>query len=264
MNILKNNTYYFVKLISVCELIILLMSRDIKTRYNGNVLNYMMVLAVPLVWITITVISFQYLNRAVPIFTDDISFVISGILPYLLFRYTITATMRTRSFFTSLAVVSQVKKRYVIFALAAVEFVNAVIIYIIVSLINFLIFSRWEAHKPILIFEGMVIAWLLGLSFGYFCDALSERFSLVYKAVPVVLRPMFLISAVFYTANELPYSLLSIFSWNPLLHVNEIVREGMFEGYHSFYLEPFYPLVFSATLFLAGIIFHRVYDTKNH
>lgn len=129
------------KLITVCELIILLMSRDIKTRYNGNLLNYMMVLAVPLVWITITVISFQYLNRTVPIFTDDISFVIAGILPYLLFRYTITATMRTRSFFTSLAVVSQVKKRHVIFALAAVEFVNAVIIYIIVSLINFLIFS---------------------------------------------------------------------------------------------------------------------------
>ena len=72
MNILKNNTYYFMKLITVCELIILLMSRDIKTRYNGNLLNYMMVLAVPLVWITITVISFQYLNRTVPIFTDDI------------------------------------------------------------------------------------------------------------------------------------------------------------------------------------------------
>ena len=47
MNILKNNTYYFMKLITVCELIILLMSRDIKTRYNGNLLNYMMVLAVP-------------------------------------------------------------------------------------------------------------------------------------------------------------------------------------------------------------------------
>ncbi|HCS0758813.1 TPA: Vi polysaccharide ABC transporter inner membrane protein VexB, partial [Salmonella enterica subsp. enterica serovar Typhi] len=98
MNILKNNSYYFMKLITVCELIILLMSRDIKTRYNGNLLNYMMVLAVPLVWISITVISFQYLNRSVPISTDDISFVIAGILPYLLFRYTITATMRTHSF----------------------------------------------------------------------------------------------------------------------------------------------------------------------
>lgn len=32
------------KLITVYELIILLMSRDIKTRYNGNLLNYMMVL----------------------------------------------------------------------------------------------------------------------------------------------------------------------------------------------------------------------------
>ncbi|ECE4256608.1 Vi polysaccharide ABC transporter inner membrane protein VexB, partial [Salmonella enterica] len=52
MNILKNNSYYFMKLITVCELIILLMSRDIKTRYNGNLLNYMMVLAVPLVWIS--------------------------------------------------------------------------------------------------------------------------------------------------------------------------------------------------------------------
>ncbi|HCC5341073.1 TPA: Vi polysaccharide ABC transporter inner membrane protein VexB, partial [Salmonella enterica subsp. enterica serovar Typhi str. CT18] len=78
MNILKNNSYYFMKLITVCELIILLMSRDIKTRYNGNLLNYMMVLAVPLVWISITVISFQYLNRSVPISTDDISFVIAG------------------------------------------------------------------------------------------------------------------------------------------------------------------------------------------
>lgn len=38
----------------------------------------------------------------------------------------------------------------------------------------------------------------------------------------------------------------------------------MFEGYDSLYLEPLYPLAFSATLFLAGIIFHLICDTENH
>ncbi|POT57211.1 Vi polysaccharide ABC transporter inner membrane protein VexB [Citrobacter amalonaticus] len=264
MNISTKPADYFRKLLAFCELIILLMSRDIRARFHDNILSYVMVLAVPLAWITITVVSFQLLSRTVPIFTDDISFVIAGILPYLLFRYTITATMRSRSFYASLAVVAPVKRGHVTFSLAAVEFVNAVVIYIIVSFINFMVFSRWEVCKPILIFDGMLRAWLLGFSFGYFCDALSGRFPLVYKIVPVILRPMFLISAVFYTANELPYSIFSVLGWNPLLHVNEIVREGMFEGYHSFYVEPLYPLAFSATLFLSGVIFRRLYGTDNH
>lgn len=264
MKISTKSADYFRNLLAFCELIILLMSRDIRARFHDNILSYVMVLAVPLAWIAITVISFQLLSRTVPIFTDDISFVIAGILPYLLFRYTITATMRARSFYASLVVVATVKRRHVILSLAAVEFVNAVIIYLIVSFINFMLFSRWEAHKPLLIFDGMLRAWLLGFSFGYFCDALSNRFPLIYKVVPVVLRPMFLISAVFYTANELPYSLFSVLGWNPLLHVNEIVREGMFEGYHSFYVEPLYPLAFSASLFLAGIVFRLIDETDNN
>ncbi|OAE10246.1 sugar transporter [Pantoea sp. OXWO6B1] len=264
MAISKKCSERFRNFISCYELIILLMSRDLRARFNDNVLSYVMVLAVPLAWITITVISFQLLSRKVPIFTDDVSFVIAGILPYLLFRYTITATMRTRSFYMSLIVVLPVKRKFVMFALASVEFINAVIIYIIVSSINFLFFSHWEIHKPLLIFNGMFMAWLLGCSFGYFCDALSDRFPLVYKALPVVLRPMFLISAVFYTANELPYSVLNVLSWNPLLHANEIVREGMFDGYQSFCLEPLYPLAFCATLFLAGLAFRLILSTHNN
>lgn len=255
---------YLKRLVVCYEIIILLMIRDIKAKYNDNILSYLMVLAVPLAWIVITVISFEFIARVVPIYTDDISFVIAGILPYLLFRYTITATMRTRLFYTSLIVVAPVKRAYVIFALANVEFVNAFVIYIIVSSINYLIFSRWEVFQPFLIFSGMFQAWLLGFSFGYFCDSISDRFSLIYKVVPVILRPMFLISAVFYTANELPYSMLSVLDWNPLLHVNEIVREGMFEGYHSFYLDIVYPLAFSSSLFLAGIAFRMFCSNQNH
>ncbi|WP_407641193.1 Vi polysaccharide ABC transporter inner membrane protein VexB [Budvicia aquatica] len=253
----------FRPLFTFCRLILLLMSRDIRARFNDNILSYVMVLAVPLAWITITVVSFQFLARTLPILTDDISFVVAGILPYLLFRYTITATLRTPSFYQSLAIISTVKRRHVLLALAAVEFVNAVMIYLIVSLTNFLLFAHWEMHTPLRMFEGMLMAWLLGLSFGYCADALAGRFPLVYKAVPVVLRPMFLISAVFYTANELPSSLARVLRWNPLLHANDIVREGMFDGYHSFYADLSYPLVFSTALFMAGMIFRLMDEPDN-
>lgn len=246
-------SFYYFK-----ERIILLMSRDIRSRFGKSVLSYVISLSAPLVWITITVLSFQLLSRKLTVFTDVISFVIAGILPYLLFRYTITAVMRTKSFYTSVSMLPSVKRWHVNLALAMVELINAVIVYLVVSVINYSVFSQWEISRPTGILNGLMMAWLLGLSVGYLCDALSERFSLVAKVVPVVLRPMFLISAVFYTGNEIPYSVSDLLTWNPLLHITEIMREGMFDSYVSFHGNALYPGLFSLSLLLAGLLFRHL------
>jgi capsular polysaccharide transport system permease protein len=53
------------------------------------------------------------------------------------------------------------------------------------------------------------------------------------KVVPILLRPLFFISGIFFAADALPGQFRDILLLNPLLHVSELVRFYLFSGYQS-------------------------------
>ncbi|WP_419421337.1 hypothetical protein ACNVED_14845 (plasmid) [Legionella sp. D16C41] len=78
------------------EIINTLIIKDIKSRFSGDTLAYIWALINPLAWIGAIIIFFSIIGKQVPIFTDIVSFLIPGMLSYILFRYTINSIMRTR------------------------------------------------------------------------------------------------------------------------------------------------------------------------
>jgi ABC-type polysaccharide/polyol phosphate export permease len=244
------------------NIVVSLMLRDIKTKYSGDVLGYTWALLAPLAWIAVIVVSFMVLGRVIPIFTDPVSFVLSGVVPYFCFRSTITAIARTNSLYRTVSFLAPVKRFHAILALALVELLNSVLVLIGLLVFNYVVFDRAEADKPLLVFYGIMLAWLLGFSFGHMFDGLAEYSRLFPRAIPIILRPMFLLSGVFYTANEMPSSFQALIAWNPLLHAVETVRNGMFAGYDSFVVVPALPLSIVGCMFLIGVIARRFWQQK--
>lgn len=72
------------------------------------------------------------------------------------------------------------------------------------------------------------------------------------RMVPIVLRPMFWISGIFFTAPELPSGLLPYLHWNPLLHAIEITRSGVFLDYTTDFADAAVPLSVSAIFLIAS------------
>ncbi|MCU9611880.1 Vi polysaccharide ABC transporter inner membrane protein VexB, partial [Escherichia coli] len=65
-----------------------------KSRFSGDPLGHGWALLNPLAWIGALVVLFTIIGKQPPIYTDIISFMMSGMLPYMVFRYTTMSMMR--------------------------------------------------------------------------------------------------------------------------------------------------------------------------
>jgi capsular polysaccharide transport system permease protein len=70
----------------------------------------------------------------------------------------------------------------------------------------------------------------------------------------IAMRPMFLISGVFFTYQSVPLPWREILWWNPLIHVTGLVRRGLYPGYDAAYASPIYVMALGlGVALLAGV-----------
>lgn len=74
---------------------------------------------------------------------------------------------------------------------------------------------------------------VFSLGIGFLFCVLGPLWPESKKVVPALIRPLFFISGVFFSAASLPEGLKQWALYNPLLHALELMRRGMFKGYES-------------------------------
>lgn len=239
------------------QVVMALAVREIRTRYSADLLGFGWALLTPAAWIVLLVVAFHVLGRAIPIHTDPVSFILSGVIPYLVFRSSITAITRTRGHYRTLIFLGPVSRAHISAALSLLELISALLLYALVMLINSTVTGNFELHDPIKVMAGLWLAWLFGFSLGSLVDELAHIHVLFSRLAPVLLRPFFLISGVFFAASEIPLNMLGWLDWNPLLHAIDLLREGMFVSYHSPAVNVPYMLTVNALLFALALLARR-------
>lgn len=236
------------------DIVLALAARELRGRFSQNALGYAWSFATPIVWIAATYFSFNLFGRTSPVFTDSITFIISGLIPYAAFRYTVTAISRVNASMRGLLIFPSVTYEHGVATVALLEFMNAFLIFALVATVNLLVFGNGELADPLQFVEGVALAWGLGASYAYLFSVLGRSSATIQQVGMVILRPTFFISGVFFTANELPDRALDFFAWNPLLHAIEIARDGMLFHYQSRVASPLYPLAWIVGLIVAAAI----------
>lgn len=114
---------------------------------------------------------------------------------------------------------------------AIVEFCLMAICFFIISVVVWILRER-----IILSSIGQIVAalLLLGLfSFGFSLFAMVAGFR--YKSAKIVLktiqRPLFIMSGVFFSLQNIPAQFRPYLSWNPILQAIELMRHGFNESY---------------------------------
>jgi ABC-type polysaccharide/polyol phosphate export permease len=235
------------------EIVAALISRDFKTRFSHNMFGYSWTFVLPVLWIAGTYGIFYILNRTSPIFTDLVTFIISGLIPYVAFRYTVNAMGKVNGAVRSLVIFPGVTPEHAAIALALVEYVNVYVVAAIIMAINYFLFGNIELDNLPLWIGGITLTWLLGACYGYLFSVLSRRDITVFQIGIILLRPSYFFSAVFFIPNELRGDVLSVLGWNPLMHAIEISRDGMLFHYQSRISDPLYVVAFIAVLFGAAL-----------
>lgn len=105
---------------------------------------------------------------------------------------------------------------------------------------------------------GYGAALLLGVSIGSFNAVLSRILPFWERVWSLMSLPLLFMSAVFYLPSSLPTNILNILWYNPVLHVVEWVRSGIYISYQPF-LSTSYVLWVSGTLLLLTLVGNRFF-----
>jgi capsular polysaccharide transport system permease protein len=70
----------------------------------------------------------------------------------------------------------------------------------------------------------------------------------------ILSRPLFLISAVFFTFESLPGPAREVLWWNPLIHLVGLMRAGFYPIYDASHVSVLYVLALALALIVAGLL----------
>lgn len=227
-----------------------LIYREKLTRFSGGLIGHFWAYLTPIAWIAFVVILFRALNRTPPIYVPAEIFVATGILPYLAFRQTVTSLSRAVPANRSLLYIRPITVHDLLAASALRECLNLITTAILIfGGISIIFGTKGPAH-PGGVVLGLGLAWMLAVGLGRFVAVLGLLSDSFARSVPIILRPVFWLSGIFYTATELPKGIQDVLWYSPLLHITEITREGYFLGYTSAIVTVWYPVLVAAVFYL--------------
>ena len=235
-----------------------LILRESRTRFGAHQLGYIWALLEPLFWVLTFYGIFHLTGRKIHYGMDTVSFITTGIIPYLLFRETMSRSQSAIQANKGLLFYPQVHPLDLVIARVSLELVTLVTVFVIIMGAHSLYLGELRIDSLLTVISGLLLASLLGASIGIFFSALSVYTKLVERIVPLLMRPLFFISGLFFTVNELPAQARDILLWNPILHCVEMVRGGWFPSYHSNYLDIPYVVFWILGFAYSGLVLERM------
>ena len=181
-----------------------LVLRESRTRYGAHQLGYIWALLEPLLWVLTFYGIFYFTSRHIHYGMDIVSFITTGIIPYQMFRETMSQSQTAIKANTSLLFYPQVHPLDLVIARVSLEVVTLVTVFVIIMGTHSLYLGELHIDNLLAVMSGLLLASLLGASIGLFFNALTVYTKLIDRVVPILMRPLFFISGLFFTVNELP------------------------------------------------------------
>ncbi len=235
-----------------------LVIRETRTRYGASSLGYLWALLEPLFWVATFYGIFAYAHRHLPGGMDVAGFITTGIIPYMLFRSVLTQTMLAINTNKPLLFYPQVKPIDLAIARILLETFTLLSVFGLILAGRGLVLGVWSIDNVLLLLGGLLLSGLLGASVGLAMMGLGVIFNGTQRWVNIVLRPMFFLSGIFFTANELPATMREYLLWNPVLHGVELARDGLFQGYIAHYADAGYIVAWIIGFTYLGLLLERL------
>ena len=136
-----------------------------------------------------------------------------------------------------------IKKNAALFAFRQVQPLSAVIaaglfellvkIFVLIGLVTVIYFIgiAFEVADPLRIIINVFSLWLFSLSAGLIFGVFIMYVPEVQKLQALLTRPLFFISGVFFSLQDIPKEFWPYLNWNPILHAIELSRYGAYPGY---------------------------------
>jgi len=214
------------------SVIFALVLREVRGRFGAKRMGAFWFVFEPLAHVLLlTAIMTIVRQRTIP-GMDAPVFLVAGIVPFLLFRNIALRGMEAVNANQGLFAYRQIKPFDCMLARAIVEFFLMACVYVVLIFgLGFWCGYGIGIDRPLewfgLIGLGLLLGGSMGLIFAAIVDVLPE----IRTFIRLLFLPLYLLSGVIVPPWRLPEQMLSWLTWNPLLHLVDLIRAAVFPHY---------------------------------
>jgi capsular polysaccharide transport system permease protein len=229
-----------------------LVVREMGARFGRSAGGFAWMILEPLGGIALLAIAFSLALRSPPLGTSFILFYSTGIIPFFLFNTmskNVSGAVNSNRGLLSYPVVTALDT---ILAKAALSFAT---LFVVALLLYCTIIFGLGVHVNLdlgAVALGFALAAVLGLGVGTLNCVLFGFFPTWKNVWGVLTRPLFIVSAIFFTFESVPANFQAVLWWNPLVHVIGTMRSGFYGSYDPHYVSFAYLLGISGFTFAVG------------
>jgi capsular polysaccharide transport system permease protein len=234
-----------------------LVLREMATTYGRSPGGYLWAVAEPLAGIVLLTVIFSIGFQAPSLGVSFPLFYATGLLPFLLFVDVSGKVATALLFSRPLLAYPAVSFLDAILARFALNLaVQGLVAYLILTGILGFTDTRVSPDYP-LVLGGFALAAVLALGVGVMNCWLFTRFAVWQRVWSIVMRPMFIVSCIFFVFDAIPQPWRDMLWFNPLVHAVGLVRRGVYAGYDAPYVSVAYVVGLALVLGCLGLIFLR-------
>jgi len=234
-----------------------LMLRNIRTRFFGNGLGYLIAIAWPLSHILIIVAIYSVAGRAPPYGDSTALFIATGVVPFQIFsylaRFMMIAVMRNRP----LLAFPEVKVLDVLLATALLEILAAACVTIVLIIIAWFVGIDIMPRDTVQAACAFGAAILLGLGFGLFNGVIALAIPGWFTGYALISICLWVTAGILFVPDALPSGLREILAYQPVLQVVEWTRSAYYEGYGGLVLDRPYVIGYACATIFLGLLLER-------
>ena len=235
-----------------------LVLREAKTRYGEHKLGFVWAFLEPILMVGVMYLIFSAMRSHMGGGIHIALFMISGFVPFMMFRDTMTQSQGAISQNTSLLGFPQVTTYDLILARALLEVSVLLVVFGVMMMASGLMGLDVRCENPLGVLAACGLFWVLGLGFGFIFASLVPIIPSMRQVTGALLgRPLLFSSGIFYTADSLPSGIRHYLLYNPVLHMVELTRSAYFYEFHSDYGSWSYASSFAFGTLAFGLIVHR-------
>ena len=235
-----------------------LVLRETRTRFGQHRLGYLWALVEPVTLIGMFAAMFSLAGRTTGGGVPIIPFLVTGFLPYGLFSTTTKQALNAINGNKGLLFYPDIRPLDLVAARVLLETVTTFVVFALIMGGVALWEGQLRVDSILTTLLGLLLASGLGAGMGLVLCGLTAFSNVVERIHGPLFRPLFWISALFFSTNDLPSNVRDIFIWNPVLHVVELTRAGWVPGYDVHQVNAFYPAAWIMVLLFFGLTLERV------
>ncbi len=236
--------------------------RETRARYGNSKLGFFWALFEPFAHITVFIGIFSALGRAIPLGESMGLFILTGIVPWLLYSNTVNNVMAGLSSNKSLLGYPQVMPMDIIISRVILDAATLFIVMLLfLAAFNYL-GVRIEIDSFLQMFSAYGLLVLLATGVGLINAAIVPIYPSYQSIYNAFSRPLYFISGVFFTADFLAPEVYAAIDFNPLIHLIEWFRSGFYPSFQSNLYDPEYAVAICVSIFTIGLVVERANSKK--